>query len=445
MNLLLATAPWPVLLRIITTRRGPWTVWGELPAAVVDFLDSEGHTVLGRPLPWPFHHHAPPGAVTDASWQAIVIPALRHPVPTRWPVIRHLAPLGHPVIASDGASWQWIHHEDIPSADAYTWAHDRLSAPPTAVPSTIDADLVCVGADSLSDVLLAWPALDPAARERRVTVLTRDSVAPWLAAIAGDAIEVRGLAIEEWLGEPAWPAAEDVVALGPLDASSPLTPAIAHAVPARRRAPMLAPRTYSTASEMLAETLGVHLGDVQCEDPGPGGRSGILCPGGFSAERELDPATWATLARIVGQALGVTGWTILGAARDRAVAIAALVPQATPASFPLEPARMLALIDSAGAAIGVSTALSHLAALRKRPTLIVEHPMRPPMLAQVPGDHVQYVRPSSPWWRVQPGAIDIARATAARGDSYGFWPDELAAAVEEAATRLAHVSSAVSR
>ncbi|MFN2445678.1 MAG: hypothetical protein ABR606_08880 [Vicinamibacterales bacterium] len=437
MNLLLATAPWPVLLRIITTRRGPWTIWGHLPAAVVDFLHSEGHAALSAPLPRPFHHHALPDEVREGSWQAIVVPAPGHALPAQWNVVRHFAPLGHPVIVSDGASWQWIHHQEIPCVDAYTWAHDRLAAPPAAAREMADADLVCVGADSLSDVLLAWPALAAAAGERRVTVIARESAAPWLAAMARGGIDVRGVAIEEWVGEPAWPAANDVIALSSLDATSPLTPAIAHALPARRRAPTSAPQTYLTTSEVLADLLGISLDICPRGDASSDERVGILCPGSSPA-RELGAATWSELARIVGNAIGVTRWTILGATSDRAAAIAASVPHASPSPFPSDPDEVLARIDTAVVVIGVSTALCHLAAVRTRPTIVVEHPMRPSLLAQVPGDHAHYVRPSSPWWRAQPDAIDVARATAARGDSYGFWPDELVACVEEAAVRLAH-------
>lgn len=436
MNLLLATAPWPVLVRIVTTRPGPWTVWGEVPAAVTDFLDSAGHTVLPVAMPSPLHHHELPGEIASTPWRSIVVPSLGHPLPTRWPIVRHLSALERTVIVSDGSSWQWIHHEDIPSTDAFTWAIDRLAGPPADPPASVETDLLCVRADLLGDVLLAWPAVEAAARERRVTLLTRDYVAPWMAALAGHGIEVRGMSADEWTGEPRLPAADEAADLSAPDSTWPLTPALVHAAAVRRRHRLDARRASLTLGEMLAGMLGVDL--PPAGEPRATGdrRMGILCPSGSTPERDLDASTWGRLARLAGDALGIDRWTVVGTPRDRAAAIAAAVPNASYAGLTLAPAGMLALIDAAAVALGVSTALSHLAALRRVPTIVIEHPTRVPFVSQVPGSTACYLRPSSPWWRPHPDATDIARATAAPGDSYGFVDDELTQAVEEALTRF---------
>lgn len=443
MNLLVATAPWPILVRIVSTRPGPWAVWGAVPAAVLDFLASEGHRVLASPLPRPMHRYPLPDEVTSTTWQTVVVPALGHPLPTRWPIVRRLAELGAPVIVSDGASWQWVHLNDIPAEDAYTWALDRLCEPAAAPPASPDVDLMCVRADFLSDLLLAWPAIGAAARRRRTTLVTSDRLAPWARAVADGSLDIRALPVDEWAGGPVLPSAADVLDVSKPGSTSPLTPALAHAASAVRRLRVADRRTSLTMGEMVAEALDVRLPTSGHELKRTESRTGLLCPSGSSAERDLEPATWATLAKIAGAALGVDRWTIVGVPRDRAQALAQTIPNASIAPFPAQPIEVVALMDSAHAVLSVSSALAHLAAIRHVPTIVVEHPSKAPFVNQVPGAHVHYVRPSSPWWRAQPDAIDIARATVGRGDSYGFWPEELTAGVEDAAKRLASAPSFV--
>lgn len=438
MKLLVATAPWPILVKIVTERPGPWTVWGSVPAAVADFLTSEGHRLLDAPFPRPLHRHPLPEEVSAAPWQAIVVPALGHPLPTRWPIVRYLAGLGAPVIVSDGTSWQWVHHEDVPEHDAYTWAMDRLLAAPAEAPQEPEADLVCVRGDFLGDLVLAWPAVEAAARSRRVTLVTARHMTTWVEALATRRMAHVAVDIDDWAGEPRLPAAAEAIALSGPNASSPLTPALTHAVPACRRAAIDEQASRSlTIAELLASALGVELADDEGRRARTPAGIGLLCPNGSTPERELDAAIWPSLAQLAGDRLGIDRWTIVGLPRDRAAAMAAAIPGAVAAPFPAQPYEVIEMLDTARVTLGVSSTLTHLSALRGVSTIAIAHPTRSSAAHELPGRHVEYIRPSSPWWRAQPDATDVARARVEQGDSYGFWPGELEAAVEQAARALA--------
>lgn len=434
MNLLLATAPWPVLVRIVATRPGPWTIWGSVPAAVEQSFASDGHQLLALPLPRPLHHHALPREVASEPWRTIVVPAMGHLLPTRWPLVRHLASTERPIVVSDGDSWEWIHHADIPPTDAYTWALDRLNEPSPEPPSAPDRELVCVRADFLGDVVLTLPALEAVARQRPVTVLVRDHVAAWVTGASSAKLDVRPLEIDGWQGPPVLPSAGEVADLSRPRSTWPLSAALSHATAAQRRV-AVAHAPEVTPSESLAETFGVTLSFTVA--PGPTTPLGVLCPCGSTTERDMSPEAWQRVTRIAGERLGVTEWVVVGAPAPAAAAIAALVPNCRPAPFAMPPREFLTLVRGARSLVGVSSAFSHLAALQGIETLVIEHPHLRPDADRLPIETAAYVRPSSPWWRPLPASIDVARSTESWSDSYGFGPDELETSVEDAAGRLA--------
>ena len=433
-SLLLALAPWPVLLRIVHLNKGCWQVWGSVPGVVAEYLREVGATLLDDPLPRPLHRHILPDSVRHCRWSRIVVPALGHPIPTRWPVIRHMAMLGAPLFVSSDGELHEIPPDSIPQSDPYTWALDRLLGPAAVASSPLTDETVTIRADLLGDIVLAIPALAALSKRRPTRIVTREVWVPWLCALMRHSlIGVTGLRMDPW-NEPVLPACTEVVDMSPADNSSPLTPALAHATAASRRIKLGAPISGMGLAQMLAEKLGV---DIEWPPASAvGGSLGLLLPSGSSWERRLPPECWIAIRNLATAELGVTQWIVAGVPDDDPFIAKGYFRGMSLAPYPLDPAEFVPLARQARIVIGVSSGLTHVASINGTPTVILEHPTTVAGLYRVPYPYVRYIRPSQPWWRSQPSNSDLPMAFT-QADSFGFRANELleSVAVELAALR----------
>ena len=425
-SLLLALAPWPVLVRIVTSNAGPWCLWGSVPDAVAVKLADVGVVFLADPLPAPFHRHEIPAVVSGTRWARVVVPALGHPLPTRWPVLRHLAAsLTAPLFVSTNGALSRVEHGSIPAADAYTWALDRVLEPAAEPGAAFPSDTtVAVRADLLGDVVLACPALDAFSRVRPTTVVTRTEWVPWLEALAAPRhLRTLGISIDPW-HRPSLPPCERVVDMSPAESRSPLTRAIARSVPAVERFEITADQSGASLSIRLACALGVV---VECTAARSGSGPGLLLPGASSWERALPTRDWANLVRSASAAFDIRHWTVAGLPAAAAEAF----PGMRLAPHPLSPTQFLEFVRQAPLVIGTSSGLAHVAAVAGARTIVVEHPTTVSGLYRVPSAHAQYLRSAAPWWSDSPSPSAVEQAFGA-ADTYGFGPDELQSLVERA-------------
>jgi len=436
-GLLLALAPWPVLLKVVGQYPGPWTLWGTVPDAVrrhLEFLEVE---VLADDLPNPLHHHTLPDSVRR-SWAQVIVPALSHPLPSRWPVIRRLMQLDSPIFVTSGDGLTPVEPHMVPLQDPFTWAIDRLSEPP-AQPEPGAQDVACITADMLGDVLLTLPAIGTfAAARTHVTMVVRDEYTNWVTTILNDApISVTGIGMVPWR-KPQLSPSRVAVDLTPPDQSSPLTPALVRETPAADRRRCTSRLPFQGLSEMVGDVL--HVAPAWPSVRRRSGGIGLIAASGSSAERDLSPSAWRALTTEAAKRTGVSRWVVVGTpAGHRADALASALPSAVVAPFPLTPAAVLEICDSAALAVGVSTALTHLTALRGIPTVVLEHPETAVGVFRLPFPHVRYIRSEQPWWQPEPSPEDIARALAPQPDSYGFAPDEWSNAISDMGDWLARL------
>jgi ADP-heptose:LPS heptosyltransferase len=96
-----------------------------------------------------------------------------------------------------------------------------------------------------------------------------------------------------------------------------------------------------------------------------------------------------------------------------------------------KPSALIELTRNAAVVVGVSTALTHLAALTGTPALVVEHPTTAPAMYRAPVPFVRYIRPANPWWCDNPSNDDVERAIAEPENTYGFAPSEWRDAVDQ--------------
>src|SRR2546427_9536584 len=226
---LINLAPWPTLLSLVRRAPHEWIIWGALPGPVRSRLEAMGVEVDDETLPRPFHRAELPGWVR-ASHRGVVVPALGNPLPTRLPIVRRVAMTGAPVYVARHGS-QMMRAPEIPSTDAFTSALDsgEEQAAPTS-PSSID--FACVRADLLGDLLLVLPALTALAAAGSIRLIVREEWSDWMKQLLPAGCEVQGLRLAPW-GPPTFESAETSVDLSPPGWRSPLTPAIARAVPAK--------------------------------------------------------------------------------------------------------------------------------------------------------------------------------------------------------------------
>jgi hypothetical protein len=430
-SLLLALAPWPVLLRILHRNKGCWQVWGSVPGVVSEYLRERGVTVLDDSLPRPLHRHTLPDSISHQRWSRIIIPALGHPIPTRWPVIRHMATLGARLFVSSDGELHEIPQDRIPQSDPYTWALDRLFGPTSVVSGPVVDETVTIRADLLGDIVLAIPALAALAQRRPTRVVTREVWVPWLRALmCHSPIGVTGLRMDPW-HEPVLPACTEVVDMSPADNSSPLTPALVHATAASRRVKLDAPVPGVGLAQMLAEKLDVDIDwpPVSMTE----GSLGLLLPSGSSWERSLPPESWLEIRDLATAEFGVTQWMIAGVPDHDPMIAGGRLRGMSLAPYPLDPTEFIHLARQARIVIGVSSGLSHAASISGTPTLVIEHPTTIAGLYRIPSAHARYIRPSQPWWQSQPTDSDLLMAFT-QADSYGFRANEL---LESVAAELA--------
>jgi hypothetical protein len=331
---------------------------------------------------------------------------------------------------------------EIPSTDAFTSVLDTVDelaelAAPTA-PSSVD--FACVRADLLGDLLLALPALTALAASGSVRLIVREEWSDWMKGLLPAGCEVQGLRLAPW-DPPGFQSAEISVDLSPPGWRSPLTPAIARAVPAKTHI-RLTPRSASPIgrslhsdgglSEMVALALGL---TVRWPQRKPGfGTHGVLVPTGSSLERLLPADYWTYAVKRVSHVMGVHSWTIIDPDNQCAPGLRQ-IPNAQFLVGRQEPLTLIDLVRNSAVVVGVSTALSHLAALTGTPALVVEHPTTVPEMYRAPVPFVQYIRPAKPWWCDNPSNDDVDRAMAEPNNTYGFVGGEWSDAIETAIAR----------
>lgn len=135
--------------------------------------------------------------------------------------------------------------------------------------------------------------------------------------------------------------------------------------------------------------------------------------------------------RRVSQVMGVRSWTIIDP-DDRCPLGMRDIPNTRLLTGRQEPKMLIDLVRGAAVVVGVSTALSHLAALTGTPALVVEHPTTLPEMYRAPVSFVRYIRPAKPWWIDNPSNDDVDRAMAEPDNTYGFVDGEWRDAIEKA-------------
>ena len=419
-GLLVALAPWPILVEVVERHQGPWTLWGPVPAAVRAHFESRQVGILPDTLLDPMHHHPLPDGIRR-PWDRVVVPKLGQVGSSRWPPIRHLLQLDAPLFVASGSGLTPIERDAVPHQDPFTWALDRLAEPP-AKPDRGAGGVMCVTADLLGDVLLVLPAVGAFAAREAITMVVRDEYLGWVTILEDSAVSATGITMAPWRPPELRPV-NVAVDLTPPDRRSPVTNALVHTTPAIERRTCVARQPEQSAGEMAADLLEVAPAWAAARRR-PGG-VGLLAACGSSAERHLPSEAWRALTAEVARRTGVRHWVIVGTpAGAQAESLAGALPSAQVAPFPMTPRALLELCDSAAVAVGISTGLTHLTALRGVPTVVVEHPKVTAGLYRVPVAHARYVRSARPWWRPDPSPDDIARALDSREDSYGFAPDE---------------------
>jgi hypothetical protein len=422
---LLALAPWPTLLSLVRPAPHDWIVWGNLPPAVHSRFEAIGVEVRNEALPKPFHRAELPRWLR-ASHHGIVVPALGHPLPTRWPIVRHAATAGTPVYtASHG---RMMRAPEIPAMDAFTWALDRgseLAAPKAPAVSKFS----CVRVDLLGDLLLALPALTALAAQGSIRLIIREEWKDWMRHLLPAGCEVQGLRLTPW-APPCFEPADISVDLSPPGWRSVLTPAISREIPAKTHVRLLHGKNLS---EMIALALGLEVHWPGCKPVS--GTYGVLVPSGSSLERILPDDYWTYAIRRMSQVMGIHDWTILDPENQLSPGLLRSVPHAQLLLGRKEPHSLIDLVRGAAVVVGVSTALTHLAALTGTPALVVEHPTTVSEMYRAPVPFVHYIRPAKPWWCDNPSEDDIDRAMDETESTYGFIRGEWRDAVEQAITQ----------
>jgi len=416
-GLLVALAPWPILVEVVERHQGPWTLWGPVPAAVRAHFESRQVEILPDALPDPMHHHPLPDGIRR-PWDRVVIPKLGQLGSSRWPPIRHLLQLDAPLFVAAGGGLTPIDRSTVPRQDPFTWALDRLTEPPANAERGARG-VMCVTADLLGDVLLVLPAVGTLASREAITMVVRDEYLDWVTTILDDRrVSATGITMAPWRPPELRPV-NVAVDLTPPDRRSPVTHALVHSTPAAERRTCRVRSPEQSVGEMTA-----HLLEVAPAWPAARSRPdgvGLLAPSGSSTERNLPPEAWRALTVEVARRTGVRQWVVVGTpAGPDAESLAAALPSAQVAPFPLTLRALLELCDNAAVAVGISTGLTHLTALRGIPTVVVEHPKVAVGLYRVPVAHARYVRAARPWWRPDPTPEDVARALESREGSYGF-------------------------
>jgi len=435
-RLLLGLAPWPTLLSFIRRRPRSWVVWGDLPRVVARRFASLGVEIRAGMLPKPFHRGEIPEWACR-SWRGIIVPALGKPLPSRLPVLRHLAQLSSPLFTASHGKISRAPRE-IPNADAFSWAFERLERPPEVISAPSVNTFSCVRVDLLGDVLLSLPALASLGSEHQLRIIVRNDWQEWMNLLLPSEIQITGMVLEPWIS-PTFESATTAVDLSPPGWGSPLTPALARSIPASAHRQITARRNHDGLAAMIGAEFGL---DVKW--PLRSARSsdvGLIVPGGSSSERSLPISYWEDGARRSSAAMGITKWVILDGCDGQAGAIAAAIPNAHPLSYPQPPSSILSLCRSVCFVLGVSTGITHLAALTGTPALVIEHPTTAPWLYRAPVPFVRYLRPEHPWWCDDPTEHDLDRALESSNDSYGFLPGEWHRLVEEALSTMASAQS----
>lgn len=417
--LLPVLAPWPTLLSLVHRRPHEWVIWGELPPQVARWFGSLGVEVNGTPVPRPFHRGELPRWIRR-SWRGIVVPALGAPLPSRWPVLRRLAELSCPLfVASHGTIARAP--RTIPPADAFTWAIDRLGHPPEMTADARGEAWTAVRADLLGDLMLSLPAIASLSERYPVRLVVRQEWMEWMELLAGANVRVHGLALENWV-PPALEPSAAVLDMSPPGWSSPLTPALARAVPAGTHRRIHARGDRDGLSAMIACELGLEVfWPSQSARPSD---VGLIVPGGSSGERRLPLHFWIEATQRVAAVRGVRRWIVCVLNEDDGATLAAALPNAQLLSGRQSAQHMIGLCRGASVVLAVSTAFAHLAALTGTAAITIEHPTTIPWLYRVPQPFMRYLRPEHPWWSDDPTESDLERAFAVPEDSYGFLPDE---------------------
>jgi len=426
---LLDLAPWPSLLSLVRHDPREWIVWGALPAPVLSAFERLGVEVRDEPLPRPFHRAPLPVLLADVA-RGVVVPALGHPLPSRWPIVRRLTAEGLPVFVARHGRVEAA--PPVPTNDAFAWALDRLEQPPVYSSSTAP-EIACVRADLLGDLLLTVPALAAAAEWHPLRLYVRQEWVEWMMRLLPARCETRGLRLVPWDGSTFDPAAL-AIDLSPPGWTSPLTPAIARAIPARSHVRLSGSNPHAGLSELLASELDLTVGwpDRKTQR----GSVGVLVPTGSSLERHLPAADWAGAVERVSAAVGVRDWLVLDPDGMVDPGLRAALPGVRVLTGRQSPETLIDLMGGAAIVVGVSTALTHLAALTGTPAIVLEHPTTVPGLYRAPVNFVEYVRPARPWWRSDPTDDDVARALMEPSNSYGFQDGEWLRAIDTAIDRV---------
>ncbi len=423
--LLLNLAPWPTLLSLVRQEPQKWVVWGKLPRNVHAGFSELGVEVVDETLPKPFHGSELPAWIRKFG-KGIVVPSLGQPLPTRWPIIRHIASMSMPVFAAGHGRIALI--QDIPPTDAFTWSLEA-GAETAITQSAPHTDYSCVRADLLGDLLLTIPAIRAISRLGSTRLIIRQEWMPWMHELLPHC-DISGLQLVPW-SNPCWEPAKTVVDLSPPDWASPLTPAIARAIPAREHIRTVPGRGLS---EMVALSIGLQVvwPEQGCRKSG----YGVFIPSGSSLERMLPAAYWRHALRHLSEVLNIESW--IGIDPDKQIAHEKWpeIPEVRWVKGYREPSFLIGLIAEAGIVAGVSTALTHLAALCGTAALVVEHPTTVPGMYRAPVPYIEYVRPATPWWRDEPSEEDFERAIREQPDTYGFVGDEWYRTVDQRISNL---------
>jgi hypothetical protein len=313
---------------------------------------------------------------------------------------------------------------EIPSTDAFTWALERndetaeLKHPPST-------EFSCVRADLLGDLLLALPALTALAEKGSIRLVIREEWREWMEQLLPAGCKAHGLQLAPW-NFPVFESAETSVDLSPPGWNSPLTPALARAIPAKKHLNLAA---GNGLSEMIALTLGLNI-QWPCRKPGSSAY-GVLVPTGSSLERRLPDDYWSYAVRRISQAMGVHTWTVVNPDNPLSSSLLRQIPNAQPLTEWQKPRALIELTRKAAVVVGVSTALTHLAALTGTPALVVEHPTTAPEMYRAPVPFVRYIRPANPWWCDNPSNDDVERAMTEPENTYGFARGEWRDAVDQ--------------
>jgi hypothetical protein len=314
---------------------------------------------------------------------------------------------------------------EIPPTDAFTWALDSSEEPtPAAAQSSVE--FACVRVDLLGDLLLAMPALKTLAAAGSIRLIIREEWMDWMMHLLPAGCSVQGLRLAPW-DLPSFESAETSVDLSPPGWRSVLTPAIARTVPARNH---LRLTHGGTLSEMIALALGL---EVHWPGRRPTfGSYGVLVPMGSSFERLLPEDYWTCAVQRLSHAMGIHSWTILDPDHQLSPDLLQQIPDSKLLAGRQEPNTLIDLLGGAAVVAGVSTALTHLAALTGTPALVVEHPTTVPEMYRAPVPFIRYIRPTKPWWCDDPSDDDVDRAMAEPDNTYGFVQGEWRDAIEEA-------------